>query len=460
MAETTAETAAETAADTAADRAKAAIRAVLDAEPDYVVDLCQRLVRIPSVNPKYPAGNDGWDIAGREAEVQDVIEGELAPYGLSFRRWDALPGRPNLVARTEAGDPAKSLILCGHIDVMPVGDPGEWSADPFGAVIRDGRMLGRGAVDMKAGVAACVAALRAVRKAGVTLDGQLALHAVVDEEAGGAGAKAAVAAGELAAAAIIAEPSNGDIHVCQGALHWLRVTIRGRQGHSAHRFTGYWPQPEAKKTGAEPVSAADLATRFLVALRDYEAAVTRAVGHPLMAPGVNQFNVGTVHIGAGMGPDGLPQIMNNPGIVPDVAVIDIDMKTMPQESTEEVRAAFEAFVAGFCASDPWFKAHPIAVEWDLYGLYFPPMDTDPEHPLVRSITATRAAMGLGDTALVGSLGVTDGAHYAAGGVAALRYGPTGGGGHGADEWVDVESIRRTTRIFAEAVIDFCGVKDE
>lgn len=158
-----------------------------------------------------------------------------------------------------------------------------------------------------------------------------------------------------------------------------------------------------------------------------------------------------------MGPDGLPQIMNNPGIVPDVAVIDIDMKTMPQERTEEVRAAFEAFVAGFCASDPWLRAHPITVEWDLYGLFFPPMDTDPDHPIAKSITAARADLGHEKTALVGSLGVTDGSHYAAGGVQALRYGPTGGSAHAADEWVDVDSIRETTRIFVAAIIDWCGV---
>lgn len=439
--------------------AKRAVWAVLDRDPDWSVDLTARLVRIPSVNPKFPAGVGNVDITGREAEVQALLQAELEALGLSCRQWDALPGRPNLVAKTEAADPERSLILCGHVDVVPVGDTREWSYDPFCGEIRDGRVLGRGTMDMKSGLACCVAAIRAVRLAGIPLNGQVALHSVVDEEAGGFGAIAAVEAGELAAAAIIAEPARGELFLCQGGLEWLRVTIRGRQGHSAYRYKGYWPQPHDQKGANDPISAADLATRFLSALRDYEAAVARTHSHPLMPAGVNHFGVGAVQIGAGMGADGLPQILNNPGITPDVAVIDIDMKFMPDQSSTVARADFEAFVAGFCASDPWLKAHPITVEWELYGLHFPPMNTAPDHPLVASILGNRRALTGLDTPIRGSIGVTDGAHYAAGGVKALRYGPAGANQHAADEWADVASIRETTKVLAAAILDWCGVAD-
>jgi acetylornithine deacetylase/succinyl-diaminopimelate desuccinylase-like protein len=437
----------------------ARVWAVIDAEPDWSVELASRLVRIPSVNPKFPAGNAGFDIAGGEAKVQALLAGELESLGLATRQFDALPGRPNLLAKTEdGGDPARSLILCGHVDVVPIGDLSSWSYPPFCGDIRDGRLLGRGSQDMKAGLAACVGAIRAIRKAGVRLDGQLALHSVVDEEAGGAGAKAMVAAGELAAAAIVAEPANGSVHVSQGGLEWLRVTIRGRQGHSAYRYSGYWPQPHEARTGVEPVSAADIATRFLSALRDYEAVVARTKSHPLMPPGVNHFGVGAMWIGAGLGPDGLPQIMTNPGITPDVAVIDIDMKFLPQETADAARAEFEAFVAAFSATDPWLRAHPIRVQWDLYGLHFPPLNTPADHPLVGAIREARAWLGRPDTPVLGSIGVTDAAHYAAAGVEALRYGPFGANQHGADEWADVASIRETTRALAAAVLDWCGVR--
>ena len=437
----------------------AQVWAEIDGEPDWSAELAAALVRIPSINPKFPTGAAGADLAGGEARVQARLAEELEALGLSTRQFDALPGRPNLVAKTEGGgDPARSLILCGHVDVVPVGDVSQWSYPPFSGEIRDGRLLGRGSQDMKAGLAACVGAIRAIRKAGVRLDGQLALHSVVDEEAGGAGAKAMVAAGELAAAVIVAEPANGEVHVSQGGLEWLRVTIRGRQGHSAYRYAGYWPQPHDQRTGAEPISAADLATRFLAALRDYEAIVARAKSHPLMPPGVNHFGVGAMWIGAGLGLDGLPEIMSNPGITPDVAVIDIDMKFLPQETSAGARAEFEAFVAAFSATDPWLRAHPIRVDWDLYGLHFPPLNTPADHPLVGAIRAARRRLGHPETRARGSIGVTDAAHYAAAGVPGLRYGPFGANQHGADEWADVASICETTKVLAAAVIDWCGVR--
>ena len=430
----------------------------LDADPYRTVDLASRLVRIPSVNPKFPGGNEGVDIDGGEARVQDLIAAELSDLNLDVKRWDALPGRPNLVARTAPGDPGRSLILCGHVDVVPVGNAKDWSWDPFCGDIRDGKLLGRGAMDMKSGLACCIGAFRAVLESGIPLKGQLALHSVVDEEAGGFGARAAVAEGELAKAAVVAEPGQGEIFVCQGGLDWVRVTIRGRQGHSAYRYTGYWPQAHGTRTGREPVSAADIATRFLMALRDYEAAVARAHSHPLMPAGVNHFGVGNVMVGAGVGEDGLPLVMNNPGIVPDIAVIDIDRKFLPQETTEQTRADFEAFVAGFCASDPWLREHPIEVQWELYGLHFPPMNTEPDHPLVGAITRARADLGHPDTTLRGAIGVTDGAHYAAAGVKAVRYGPAGANQHAPDEWASTASIQETTKVIAAAIIDWCGVE--
>jgi acetylornithine deacetylase len=116
-----------------------------------------------------------------------------------------------------------------------------------------------------------------------------------------------------------------------------------------------------------------------------------------------------------LGEDGLPIIMSNPGIVPDVAVIDIDHKFMPHETSADIRADFEAFVAHFCATDPWLREHPIEVKWDLYDLHFPPMNTSADHELVKIVTARRASLGR-PTVLRGSIGVTDGAHYAVAGV--------------------------------------------
>lgn len=134
-----------------------AIHNVIDDERDYVVSLTSEMVRIPSVNPKFETG-DGLN---READVQALLAKHLEPLGPELKQWDVFPNRPNLVG-VFAGDNSRSLLLNGHIDVVPVGDRAKWTVDPFGGEVNDGRIWGRGAIDMKSGVAASLAAIRAI----------------------------------------------------------------------------------------------------------------------------------------------------------------------------------------------------------------------------------------------------------------------------------------------------------
>ncbi|WP_260855636.1 M20 family metallopeptidase [Mesorhizobium amorphae] len=180
----------------------------IDADRDYVVNLARDLVRIPSVNPKFQVEQG----INREADVQLLLDGHLKDLGFETRGWDVFPGRPNLIGEWDGSDD-RSLILCGHIDVVPVGDASRWARDPFGGEIAEGKLWGRGAVDMKAGVAACVAAARAVKQAGIKLEGRLAIHSVVDEEAGGFGAMDLVKREKrLARRAIIAERHGATLY--------------------------------------------------------------------------------------------------------------------------------------------------------------------------------------------------------------------------------------------------------
>jgi acetylornithine deacetylase len=430
----------------------AAVVRAFDEDADYVTGLTGDLVRIPSVNPRFETGA----AINREAAVQDHLGTELAGLGFACDRWDVFPGRPNIVADW-AGSEDRSLLMCGHIDVVPIGVEGGWTVDPFGGEIRDGRLYGRGAVDMKAGVAAMVAAARAIRRAGVTLEGRLSIHTVVDEEAGGFGAKDAVAKGRLARAGIVTEPTWGSIVPAEGGLYWTRVTIRGRQGHAGFRFNEIWPQPGVAGRLQPAVNAAELATRFLVALREFESIRCRTSYHPLVPPGLNTISPGVIRVGAGMGDDGLPVIMTNPAIIPDVAVIDLDYKFLPNEDPAEVRREFEAFVHHFCQTDRWLRENPITVDWDYASLYFPPMDTPVDHPLVASLVARSRMMGH-EIGIKGFEAVADCAHYAGAGVPCVMFGPTGDGFHGYDEYVDLASLRRVTRTLAATIIDICGVR--
>lgn len=433
------------------DAVRAAWKA-LDDDADYVTGLTRDLVRIPSVNPKFVVDAE----QNREAAVQEHIRRETEAMGFSAESWDVFPDRPNLVSELP-GDEERSLILCGHVDVVPIGERSRWTVDPFGGEVKDGRIYGRGAVDMKSGVAACIAAARAIGKAGLELQGRLSIHTVVDEEAGGFGAMDAVAKGRLAKAAIVAEPTWGDVQPSEGGLYWVRVTVKGRQGHAGFRFNEIWPQHDTPGRIVPSVNAIELATRFLTALREFESIRCRTSDHPLLPPGLSTISPGVIHAGAGQGPDGLPVIMTNPAIIPDVAVIDLDYKFLPDEKPEEVQREFEAFVHHFCQQDRWLKDNPISIEWALGGLYFPPMDTPADHPLVESLVRRKSALGR-EPRIRGFEAVTDAAHYAGAGVAPVIFGPSGDGFHGYDEYVDIASLTETTKTIAAAIIDWCGVR--
>lgn len=436
----------------AAEEAIKKVWQVLDQERGYVIDLTQRMVRVASVNPKFVIREGQNDEAG----VQDIVEAELARIGYDNKRWDVFPGRPNVVG-TRKGDEERSLILCGHIDTVPIGEEAVWTVDPFGGSIKDDRIYGRGAVDMKSGVAACMAALDAIHRAGIDLSGRVSMHSVVDEEAGGFGAMDAVAKGELAKAAIVAEPTWGDVQPCEGGLLWVRITIKGRQGHAGYRFNEIWPQAHTPGRLVPGVNAIELANRFLGALRDYESIRCRTSYHPLVPPGLNTISPGVIRAGAGVGPDGLPLIMTNPAIIPDVAVIDLDFKFLPNERVEDVKEEFDAFVHHFCMQDRWLRDNPILIDWSLGGLYFPPMDTPVDHPLVRSLVARKTELGR-PVRVRGVEFVTDAGHYAGAGVAPVIFGPGGDGFHGYDEYVGIPSLLETTKVIAAAVIDWCGVR--
>jgi acetylornithine deacetylase len=424
----------------------------IETDRDWIIDLTRRMVQIPTVNPKFEPNAS----INREADLQAMLEPILKEEGFQTEQWDALPGRPNLVGE-RPGDEARSLILCGHIDVVPVGARQDWSVDPFGAEIKDGRLYGRGAIDMKSGVAACIAASRAIRKAGIDLVGRLAIHSVVDEESGGFGAMDAVKRGKLAKAVLVAEPTWGDVLPAEGGLEWVRVTIRGKTAHAGWRYNEIYPQMDEAGRLEPGVNAIELATRFITALRHYELDRARARSHPLVPAGLNTINPGVIHGGAGIGDNGLPNIMTNPAIIPDVAVIDLDMKFLPNETSAEVRRDFEAFVHHFAQTDAWMRHTPPTIQWELGGLHFPAMNTPVDHPLVKSLVSHKSRLGKAPQ-VKGFVAVCDAAHYAGAGVDGVIFGPSGDGFHGVDEYVDIESLVETTKVIAASVIDWCGVR--
>ena len=392
-----------------------------------------------------------------ESEVQDYLEAWLSGLGLPPTRWEEETRRPNLVARLGGSGGGKSLAFNGHIDVVPIGDLAGWDYDPWGSDIVAGKLYGRGTVDMKAGVAAFIAATAAIIADDIALKGDLQLHIVVDEEAGGfAGTRDLIARGYRADGVIVAEPTGGRIDAAEGGLSWVRVTIRGRAAHAGWRFAQIYPQSEADAQNADGVNAIEKGVKFLGALREFEREWAHSRHHPLMPPGITTINPGVIMGGVGLGDDGAPRVTSNPAMIPYVCVIDFDFKYLPTETLAEVRDEFEAFVSAFARTDPWLRQHPPSVQWHLSNIDFPPFSTPPDHPLIDAVRGAQRALGM-ETVLTGKRAVTDAAFYAGAGMTPIILGPAGQGLHGDNEYVEIDSLIEIAKVYAGVMLRWCGI---
>ena len=425
----------------------------LDAMRADIVGLTQEIVAFKSINPRFMGDPE----ASEEAQIQDYLETGLHARGLPVTRWEKEPRRPNLVALLPGSGGGRSLAFNGHIDVVPIGDRDGWDYDPWGSDIVAGKLYGRGSVDMKAGVAAFIAATEAIIASDIALKGDLQLHIVVDEEAGGfAGTRDVIARGYRADGVIVAEPTSGRIDAAEGGLSWVRVTIRGRAAHAGWRFAQIYPQAEADAQNADGVNAIEKGVKFVQAVREFEREWAHSRHHPLMPPGITTINPGVIVGGVGLGEDGKPLITSNPAMIPDVCVVDFDFKYLPTETFEEVRGEFEAFVSAFADTDPWLRKHPPTVQWHLSNIDFPPFSTSPDHPLIEAVRSAQQALGI-ETILTGKRAVTDAAFYAGAGMTPIILGPTGEGLHGDNEYVELDSLIETAKVFAGVILRWCGI---
>ena len=425
--------------------------AATDLEASTIAFL-QELVRIPTENPKLAPIE-----AGAEADCQDLIERRLRDLGATIDRWDVYPGRPDVVGTfTGAGGAgARSLILNGHIDVVPAGDPAAWTHPPFAAEIADGKVWGRGAVDMKGGVAAMIAAVEAVQRAGLRPRGDVLVESVVDEETGGPGTTQTVEHGYRADAAIVVEPTGLVIQPVEGGLEWLRVVVRGRSGHSAYRYRSV----HAGGQGTA-VNAIEKAAKILAAVQELERDWGNRKHHPLLPAGITTINPGVILGGTGGGHDGVPNVLTAVSTFPDYCALELSLKYLPSERTADVRAAFEEYIARVAAADPWLREHPPEIKWGIRGVSFPPAETPPDHPLL-AVLERAASLATGQPAVQdGMVAVTDLAWLAGAGIPGAIFGPGGiGNAHGDDEHIAVADVTQGVFALAVAICEWCGVID-
>ena len=256
-------------------------------------------------------------------------------------RFEALPGRDDVVGRLAGAGGGRSLILNGHVDVVPAGDVSAWPHDPWGGELEGGRLWGRGACDMKGGIASGIVALRVLQALGVRLAGDVVFQSVVDEETGRPGhARGARRAATSPTRRSCSSRRRAQIVTVEGGLEWVRVVVRGRTGHSAIRYRSV----HAGGRG-DAVSAIEKAVKLLAAVAELERHWAVHKVHPLMPRGITTINPGRDRGRLGGGSDGMPNGMVAYSNFADYCALGLSLKYLPSERGEDVRAEFEQYVA-------------------------------------------------------------------------------------------------------------------
>jgi len=360
---------------------------------DPVITLLTDLVAIDSVNPSLVPGAAG------EARIADAIEAHMRAIGLDVHRQDVAPGRPNVIGVLDGSEPGRTLMFCGHTDTVGVAG----MQAPFTPAIRDGRLYGRGAQDMKAGVAAMIDAARVARSAGFR-KGRLVIAAVVDEEYASAGADALVREWK-ADAAVVTEPTDLQIGVGHKGFAWATVETRGRAAH-----------------GSRPSEGRDAILRMgrvLTELEHLDHELQSRKPHPLLG-------TGSLHASIIEGGRELSSY-------PDLCRLQLERRTVPGETVDTFAREMGDLLGRLCEDDRELDAS--------VKLMFarPPYELPVSHDLPGALEAAAAAAGTA-TSTLGMSFWTDAAILGGAGIPSVLFGPGGAGLHSLEEYVLVNEV--------------------
>ncbi len=391
------------------DKNHLALQAAEAVDTDELVRLTQELVRIPSYFP-----------GPGEAPVVDFLEPYLCARGFATTVQEVAPGRPNLIA--DLGQGPGGLILEGHTDVVTHGNPDQWTVPPYEARIVDGKIYGRGACDMKGGLAAAIVAAQAVRQVLGEPRKTLRLCIPCDEEGLMTGIKAFVQAGyaEGFAGAIICEPEENQVCLWQKGAMRVWVRFQGKMAHGAMPYAGANPIPSA--------------SRFVAALGALQKALQRESQHeylglPWITPTVVQARAGEGQF----------------NVIPDQARVGLDIRTNPDQDHRNIEARLrqvleESLEAGVSATLEVFEDRPAT-------------QTSRETPLVQAVEQGLALLGM-PLRYGGVPGATDGTFlWAWAGLPIVTIGPGGRTiPHQADEYIEIEALIAAARLYAASSV--------
>ncbi|GFG14182.1 putative diaminopropionate ammonia-lyase [Aspergillus udagawae] len=386
-----------------------------DVAVEDVVGLTQALTQIDSSNPTLSVA-DGVG----ETEIAHYLAAWFAHRGIEYHRVEPVAGRPSIVGVLRGSGGGQSLMFNGHIDTVSLTS---YEHDPLSGQLgeRQGKpvIFGRGSLDMKGGLAAALAALAAIKASGLTLRGDVIVAAVSDEEDASQGTRDIIAAGWRADAAVVPEPTMGAIAIAHKGFVWVEVDILGVAAH-----------------GSDPKAGEDAilhAGWFLQSLEQYQTRL----------PIDDTLGQASLHCGLVKGGQ-------EPSSYPERCTITIEFRTIPAQSNESILGDMNVLLSDIAKEKPRFRYAPPRLT-----VSRPTQKLSADHPLVQKTIACAAEV-LGARPEVVSVPFwCDAALLSAAGVPAIVYGPSGAGLHSKEEWVEVDSLQRMSRVFKKLIQEFC-----
>jgi acetylornithine deacetylase len=403
---------------------------------DDILDFTCRLVAEPST-----LENEASALQVMEEELTklsfDSIRVPIDPAKLSEHPGFAVvpwsyEGRYNLVAQRELSvNGGRSVLFNGHLDVVSPEPMSLWETDPFDPVVREGWLYGRGAGDMKSGVAAMTYAVHAVEKAGFGFKAPVTIEAVIEEECGGNGALACVAAGYDAEAVLIPEPMGPTILTAQIGVLWFKVSLRGVPRHVYEAQAG--------------VNAIEKCIPLIAALRGLEAEMNQEV-HPIYEGIQHPINL---NIGIIKGGDW-------PSTVPAAAEFHGRLSFFPGKTYDQTRRRIVDTIAQATQADPWLAKNQPEVEF--YGFRSEGHIANRNQPVFNTLNQCHREMKGQDASEFISTATTDvrAFHYFTR-AQATCYGPVAENIHAANERVEIESVIHTAKVYALFLARWCGI---
>ena len=412
------------------------IASKVEASRNDIITFIQKLIKSPS-------------LANDEGPVQTIIQDKLNSLGLDTEKilvhFAELQNHPafsddgfspdsrvNVLGLWKNEGKGKSLILNGHVDVVPTGLENSWTESPWSGLVKDGKIYGRGSCDMKAGLASGIFAIQTLQDLGFKPNGNIMVQSVVGEESGGCGTLANIIKGYSADAAVILEPTSLKICPIQSGALTFRLTIPGRSTHAATRWDG-----------VSAIEKFNLIHQSIVKLEkerhnsfntDYFESKDR------VAP----INIGTIKGGQWH------------STVPESVVAEGRFGVFPNETANKARGTFEKHIHNISNNDPWLKENPPVIEW--FEGQFESGQTNLDDPMINSLTHA-IVRSTGDAPIIE--GVTYGsdlrlftnhAH-----IPAVLFGPGDLHlAHAANEYVEIDEVLKTIEIIANMIVDWCG----